>query len=219
MFVMTLDVKQTHDNNPECPMHLARDPRGDWYCMDCGRVILWKQIKVQPVADDDPVTKLSEPSYNIDQREKQELRQRLRELTQQQPGPLRPELGFTINEIQPMAVSNARAVRHKTPAEAFNGAIEEFKDYFERHEHESNFGAPVEAFDREMSVNYCCDSSPDGNTSSASSLTGTTLATAMASCPEFVKGTEEGWKAIEQGRYTSLTALRQRLDRPLWFKR
>jgi len=48
MIVMTLDVRGTHVNNPDCPMHLAPLPSGrGWYCVDCGCEILHKRIEVE----------------------------------------------------------------------------------------------------------------------------------------------------------------------------
>lgn len=47
MIVMTLDVRATHVNNPDCPMRIAPhlDGRG-WYCVDCGFDILHKRVEV-----------------------------------------------------------------------------------------------------------------------------------------------------------------------------
>jgi len=48
MYVTVLDVRGTHVNNPDCPMHLAPLPndRG-WYCVDCGCEILHKRLEVE----------------------------------------------------------------------------------------------------------------------------------------------------------------------------
>lgn len=48
MWVVTLDVKGTHVNNPDCPMRLAPLPDGrGWYCVDCGCEILHKRVEVE----------------------------------------------------------------------------------------------------------------------------------------------------------------------------
>lgn len=48
MYVMTLDVRATHANNPDCPMHLAPLPNGrGWYCVDCGAEIVQKRLEVE----------------------------------------------------------------------------------------------------------------------------------------------------------------------------
>lgn len=48
MIVMTLDVRGTHVNNPDCPMRLAPLPSGrGWYCVDCGCEIVQKRIEVE----------------------------------------------------------------------------------------------------------------------------------------------------------------------------
>jgi hypothetical protein len=48
MQVMTLDVRATHVNNPDCPMRIAPLPRGTgWYCVDCGCEILQKRLEVE----------------------------------------------------------------------------------------------------------------------------------------------------------------------------
>lgn len=44
MLVKTLDPKKTHTNNPNCPSRLAQDPRGNWYCIDCGFRIVWTEV-------------------------------------------------------------------------------------------------------------------------------------------------------------------------------
>ena len=47
MIVMTLDVRATHVNKPDCPMRIAPLPDGKgWYCVDCGCHILQKRIEV-----------------------------------------------------------------------------------------------------------------------------------------------------------------------------
>lgn len=56
MIVMTLDVRGTHVNNPDCPMRLAPLPNGrGWYCVDCGFEILQKRLMLteplQPTLD------------------------------------------------------------------------------------------------------------------------------------------------------------------------
>ena len=47
MIVWTLDVKATHIKNPNCKMRLAQDPKGQWYCVDCGFPILMKRIEIK----------------------------------------------------------------------------------------------------------------------------------------------------------------------------
>lgn len=45
MFIVTLDVKSTHRNNPECPSRIAQQPNGSWMCVDCGAPILEKHLE------------------------------------------------------------------------------------------------------------------------------------------------------------------------------
>jgi len=48
VIVTVLDVRGTHVNNPDCPMHLAPLPNGrGWYCVDCGFEILQKRLEVE----------------------------------------------------------------------------------------------------------------------------------------------------------------------------
>lgn len=44
LVVVALDVKATHEKNPDCPMRIARHPHGHWYCVDCGLAIIVKRI-------------------------------------------------------------------------------------------------------------------------------------------------------------------------------
>lgn len=44
--VTVLDVKGTHVRNPNCPMRLAQDPQGRWYCVDCGFHVMWKRMRI-----------------------------------------------------------------------------------------------------------------------------------------------------------------------------
>lgn len=59
MYVVTLDVKATHANNPDCPMRLAQKPQGGaWYCVDCGFEIMQKWIKVLEKTEEELTVKI-----------------------------------------------------------------------------------------------------------------------------------------------------------------
>ena len=47
MHVMTLDVRRTHENNPECPARIVQKPDGGWMCVDCGLDILFTRINTE----------------------------------------------------------------------------------------------------------------------------------------------------------------------------
>ena len=197
MFVMLLDVKQTHDNNPECPMRLVQHPNGNWMCSDCGLEILWKKIEVRPVADE-----LKGLNYQVTR--------------EQAPT-------FTISEAQPLAMGNTKTIAEIVQMVKAIAPAPEFKDFFERHEHGYNMDAPVEGFDRNMVM--CCNVMSDESTGNSSYaghplprpgvlcgqvFTGGTsslppLAIQMSRNQDFVKQTEAGWKAIEQGHYHTLS--------------
>jgi hypothetical protein len=51
MKIMVLDIEATHENIPNCKKRLAQDPKGNWYCVDCGFRIFWKEIRVAPTVD------------------------------------------------------------------------------------------------------------------------------------------------------------------------
>jgi len=54
MYVMTLDPKRTHVNNPTCPMRLVRDPETDkWHCLDCGMAVMHKRVLVNPEKEEE----------------------------------------------------------------------------------------------------------------------------------------------------------------------
>lgn len=44
--VITLDVRGTHQNRPDCPMRLIQDPHGQWMCFDCGLHILHQRLEL-----------------------------------------------------------------------------------------------------------------------------------------------------------------------------
>lgn len=46
MYIMTLDVKRTHEGNPECPSRIVQRPDKGWMCVDCGLDILFKRIEL-----------------------------------------------------------------------------------------------------------------------------------------------------------------------------
>lgn len=93
---------------------------------------------------------------------------------------------------------------------------ERLQEFVRMVEGEANFGAPVDAFDR-MSCCYA-GSAGLGTTNSSAELNQNyftasmpALAVQMGSCDDFIKKTEEGWKAIEQGRVTTLEELKKKL--------
>lgn len=52
IYLRTLDVKQTHMYNPDCPSRIIKSPRGTWYCVDCGVEILEKTVKTEYKGND-----------------------------------------------------------------------------------------------------------------------------------------------------------------------
>ena len=53
-FVLALDAKLTHQDNPDCPMRLIPTPRGDgWMCFDCGFEIIMQRIEVKEPCSDE----------------------------------------------------------------------------------------------------------------------------------------------------------------------
>ena len=50
--LMTLDPKTTHGDYVDCPSRLAQDPKGQWYCVDCGMPILWKKLDAEILNND-----------------------------------------------------------------------------------------------------------------------------------------------------------------------
>lgn len=47
MRILTLDVRATHVNNPDCPMRLVPHPDGrNWICLDCGFEIVMKWVEL-----------------------------------------------------------------------------------------------------------------------------------------------------------------------------
>jgi len=47
MKVICLDIRDTHEHNPDCPMRIAQHPNGSyWYCIDCGCPILCNSVGV-----------------------------------------------------------------------------------------------------------------------------------------------------------------------------
>ena len=48
MRILTLDVKGTHVNNPDCPMRLVPTPDShNWMCLDCGFYIMQAYVEVE----------------------------------------------------------------------------------------------------------------------------------------------------------------------------
>lgn len=45
--VMTLAVAKTHKGNENCKMRLAQNPKGNWYCIDCGLEMLWENVEAE----------------------------------------------------------------------------------------------------------------------------------------------------------------------------
>lgn len=60
MKIMTLDLRKTHVNNPDCKMRIAQKPNGSWYCADCGFEIVWSWVEVSEVLEDGPTKANSE---------------------------------------------------------------------------------------------------------------------------------------------------------------
>lgn len=54
MIVKALDVIGSHINNPSCSMRIAQDPKGNWYCADCGVEIIWKAVGVVETLAEQP---------------------------------------------------------------------------------------------------------------------------------------------------------------------
>lgn len=66
MIMMTLDVKRTHCRNPECPSRICQRPDGYWMCVDCGALILQKQLDSNaPETDEDIPIHVGLPAYML----------------------------------------------------------------------------------------------------------------------------------------------------------
>jgi hypothetical protein len=46
-FVIALDSKKTHEQNPDCPQHLYTPDGHTWRCLECGLSIMFKSIPVE----------------------------------------------------------------------------------------------------------------------------------------------------------------------------
>lgn len=153
--LMLLDPRKLHENNPECPGRLILLPTGAWCCFDCGAQVPLTGVEVAEVHD---------PSLEEAEALGREMAQQINETLKAIPYKIQREQApsYTISEVQPVAVVNARAVK---PRHSIKEMMEMVKTLVPQETY--NMGAPVDGFDRESVMNYCCDSNSMGTTNPA----------------------------------------------------